>query len=100
MFDPASWGMNTRLTESSGLASPEAAEQWLIDWIVRVMDALNLPDKFLLTGWSMGGWMFCQYESKRPERVESLFLISPAGCEPYNPETYDPYKTRDPHDVS
>ena len=57
MFDPASWGSNTRLTESKGLESPEAAEDWLIDWIVKVMDALNLPDKFHCVGWSMGGWM-------------------------------------------
>ena len=33
MFDNCSWGLNTRLEKSSGLESPDAAEEWLRDWI-------------------------------------------------------------------
>jgi cardiolipin-specific phospholipase len=77
------------------LESSEAAEQWCIDWIVKTVDALDLPDKFLLAGHSYGGWIASVYASHRPERVEQLFLISPAGLEAYNEKTYDPFSLRD-----
>ena len=34
------------------------------------------------------------YASIHPDRIEALFLQSPAGSEPYNEATYDPYKIR------
>ena len=34
------------------------------------------------------------YASFHPERIEALFLQSPAGSEEYNEATYDPYKIR------
>lgn len=34
------------------------------------------------------------YASTHPERVEALFLQSPACTEPYDEATYDPYKIR------
>ena len=36
LFDNASWGLNTRLKECSGMQSPAKAEAWLIDWLVKV----------------------------------------------------------------
>ena len=49
-FDCFGFGNNTRIWECSGLESPEKAEQWLIDWILKTFEALNLPPKFLLAG--------------------------------------------------
>ena len=40
------------------------------------------------------------YASFRPERVEALFLASPGGTRPYDPETYDIYKMRNMMDLS
>ena len=90
-FDNLGWGLNTRLQGCSGTESPEAAEQWIIDWILKTFEALDLPPKFLLAGKSYGGWLASLYASFHPEKVEALFLISPAGTEAYNEETYDPY---------
>ena len=56
MFDNCCKGLNTRLDACSGLESPEAAEQWMIDFIVKTIDALDLPPKFLLAGHSYGGY--------------------------------------------
>ena len=100
MFDHGSWGLNTRLKESSGLASAEAAEAWMVDFIEQVFDNIDLPPKFYLAGHSYGGWMSSIYASKHPDRVSKLFLISPAGTQPYDPQTYDPYKLRDPTDLT
>ena len=100
-FDNFGWGMNTKLQECPrGMESPEAAEQWCIEWILKTFDALELPEKFLLYGHSMGGWIASIYASLVPHRVESLLLLSPGGTEHYNEETYDPYTLRDTEDVS
>ena len=61
MFDNCSWGLNSRLEKSSGLESPEAAEEWLRDWIKQLFDKLTneniVPDKFFIAGHSMGCWL-------------------------------------------
>ena len=36
MFDTMSWGLNTRPNKCSGIASPEAAEDWQIEWTEKV----------------------------------------------------------------
>ena len=56
---------------------------------------MDLPEKFYLAGHSIGGWQAAQYASCCPDRVEGLFLMSPAGTEPYKKETWDPYSTKD-----
>ena len=56
---------------------------------------MELPDKFLLAGHSYGGYLAAFYASQNPERVESLFCISPAGFEAYNQHDYDPFKYPD-----
>ena len=43
LFDNFGWGMNTRLQECSGIESPESAEAWMIEWILKTFDALDLP---------------------------------------------------------
>ena len=100
LFDHGSWGLNSKLSECSGLASPEAAESWMREWIVKVIDALPLPETFLLAGHSIGGWLASQYASQHPNRVESLFLMSPAGTEAFDQKTWDPYKMKDPYDLT
>ena len=90
MFDNCCKGLNTKLDTSEALQSSEAAEQWMLDFMVKTIDALDLPDKCLLAGHSYGGFLVSLYASQRPERVESLFLISPAFFEPFEPESFDP----------
>ena len=63
LFDHGSWGLNSKLSECSGLASSEAAEDWMREWIVKVLDAMELPEKFCLAGHSIGGWLAAQYAS-------------------------------------
>ena len=53
-FDIGSFGMNTRLKDSSGYASHEAAEEWMLDFTNKVFSKLDLPEKFLLAGISVG----------------------------------------------
>ena len=83
-FDVGGFGINSRLKTCSAMENTETAENWLIEWLVKTFDALNLPEKFHLSGHSMGGYLSSLYASKCPYRVTSLFLISPGGTEPYN----------------
>jgi len=99
MFDVMSWGLNTRLDECSGMESVEAAEAWMLEWLEKVMAKLDLPDKFLLSGHSFGGWLSSLYASHHPEKIEAMFLQSPAGMMPYDPDTYDPYTFLDMNDL-
>ena len=62
-FDNCGWGLNTQLQECSGSASPEAAEQWLTDFMNQAMNALDLPQQFYLAGHSMGGYLSSLYAS-------------------------------------
>ena len=62
----------------------------MTNFIVKTIDALDLPKTFLLAAHSFGSFLSCIYASKRPERVESLFLLSPVGTETYDPKNYDP----------
>ena len=72
----------------------------MIEWIEKVFDKLDLPAKFYLSGHSYGGWMGSLYASRHPERISKLFMISPAGTQPYDPSSYDPYKLRDANDLT
>lgn len=58
----------------------------------KVFEKLDLPEKYYLAGMSMGGYLMSLYASVCPKRVEGLFLLTPAGTEPYNHATFDPYK--------
>ena len=84
--DSMSHGINSRPKTCSGIASPEAAEAWQLEWIEKVVDAIPaLGQQFLLSGHSHGGWLVSLYASQHPERVEQLFLISPGGLHHYDP---------------
>ena len=100
LFDMGGFGLNSRPQDCYGIESVESAENWLIEWLGKVFDTLKIPDKVHVAGHSAGGYLASLYASSRPERVESLFLISPGGTEPYDEETYDPSKFRDPEDLT
>ena len=63
LFDNVGFGTNTRLQECSGTESPEAAEIWLIEWLEKVFNTLDLPEKFHLVGHSAGGYLAALYAS-------------------------------------
>ena len=102
MFDNCCKGMNDRIAQVDPELTQNAAqaEQWLTEFMVKTMDRLDLPSKFLLTGHSYGGYLVSLYASVRPERVESMFLISPAFMEPYDPQNFDPTQFSDAKDPS
>ena len=67
VFDQCGWGLNTRLKSCpEGMASPENAERWLIEFLVKTIDALDVPQKFYLAGMSMGGYLVQLYASACP----------------------------------
>ena len=92
--------MNTRISDCYGLESEEAAEKWLTEWIQKAFDALPLPPKFLLAGNSFGGVIVSLYASHNIDRIEALWLISPAGTYPYDPENFDQYNIRDMENIT
>ena len=71
-----------------------------MDFLTQTMEELDLPDKFYLAGHSYGGYFSCLWASQNPERVESLFLMSPACMETYNPDDFPPENYNDADDPS
>ena len=64
MFDNCCKGMNTRLETTNATDSHESAQQWLLEFITKTIDALDdLPNKFYLAGHSMGGFYAALYAS-------------------------------------
>jgi long-chain acyl-CoA synthetase len=51
----------------------------LVDDLQTIVEALHLPDKFVLVGHSFGGSICVEYANAHPERLEKLVLISTAG---------------------
>ena len=50
----------------------------VVDWIDEVLDTLNIEHTALLA-LSLGSWMPTQYAMARPDRVERLAILAPAG---------------------
>ena len=71
-----------------------------MEYLKKIFEELDLPEKFLLTGHSCGAYLAALYASAVPERVEQLFLISPGGMTPYDEKTYGPHSFRDTEDVT
>ena len=64
IFDHGSFGLNTRRKECPALQQgSDACEMWLLEWWEKFIDALDLPDKFLLVGHSMTGHQAMLYAS-------------------------------------
>ena len=102
MFDNCNWGLNskTEVDHTTALESPDAAEEWFISFITQTMEQLDLPDRFYLAGHSYGAYLASLYASLNPERVESLFMLSPACMETYDPDNYNLEEYNDMGDPS
>jgi pimeloyl-ACP methyl ester carboxylesterase len=86
MGDVAAWASHFRvyavdMIGDAGLSAPsrpalasEAHALWLDD----VMQALSLARASMI-GASLGGWLGLDYATRRPERVERLVVMCPAG---------------------
>ena len=59
--------------------SSAAAEDWCTEFLVRVFDKLDLPEKYHLIGLCYSGHPMALYASRHPERVLSYFGITPCG---------------------
>ena len=44
-FDIGGFGLNSKLKTCSAMESAEAAEEWLIEWMLKAFEAFNLPEK-------------------------------------------------------
>lgn len=88
-IDNMNLGLSTRSTSKAPHKDPETAEAWIQEYYTKTLDALDLPEKFYLVGHSWGGWGSMMIASIKPERLEGLFLMSPAGVEGYDPATYE-----------
>ena len=86
MFDIPAWAAHFRVYAVDMIGEPgfspparpkltsEAHALWLDD----VMGGLRL-DRASMLGVSLGGWLALDYATRRPERVESLAVLCPAG---------------------
>ncbi len=59
----------------------------LVDGVAAAVDALGLG-RFHLVGNSLGGLVATRLALDRPDRVETLFLLDPAGVEPPDPSPF------------
>ena len=100
LFDNCGWGLNTRLDESWSTISSEDAEAWLSDWVGKVIESLELPDKFYIAAHAEGNYLMSLYASQHYERVEAFFMISPTHMEAYDKADYDPYSIRYSKDIT
>jgi pimeloyl-ACP methyl ester carboxylesterase len=46
---------------------------------LQLLDAMDLPDKPHLIGFSMGGWMASELAGIAPERLDKVVLVAQAG---------------------
>ena len=65
--------------------SPEASSAFFVDGIEKWRKAMKI-EKAIWVGHSMGGYYLARYAMARPEHVEALLLVSPAGG-PEEPES-------------
>ena len=99
MFDNLAWGLNSKTDEvGDALESPEKAEAWIVEWWEKLIAALgdDLPPRFYLSAHSLGGYQAMLYACYHPERIEGMFLQSPACVEDQTRDgwVYDPYTVR------
>ena len=89
-YDNCNWGLNTRTDTNDTQAdkSEDEAHQWIIDFMLRTFEALDeyLPEKYIISGHSWGGYLSGLYAAMRPERIDSLIMFSPAIDSPTDEE--------------
>ena len=54
-------------------------ETLYLQQLTDVLDAMEVPESFILMGYSMGAAIATAYTAKYPERVDKLIMLSPAG---------------------
>jgi pimeloyl-ACP methyl ester carboxylesterase len=62
----------------SAPARPPMASGGYTPWLDDVLDALDVP-RASVVAMSLGGWIALDYATRRPERVERMVLLCPAG---------------------
>jgi pimeloyl-ACP methyl ester carboxylesterase len=62
----------------SAPARPPMASEGYAPWLDDVLDALDIP-RASVVAMSLGGWIALDYATSRPERVERMVLLCPAG---------------------
>lgn len=86
MFDSLIWSQGFRVylvdvPGDAGFSAPERPDlgsDAYVQWLEEVLAALGVA-KASLVGVSLGGWLALDYATRRPERVERLALLCPAG---------------------
>ncbi len=64
--------------------SPQT-EAFFLRQLEELVRKLELPDSFILMGYSMGAAISVAYAAKHPERVDNLILVAPAGLSDAQP---------------
>ena len=82
-FDSFSFGANTRMDYCSGLESAERAEECMLEWYTEFIAAIEhrLPQKFYMFAMCSGCYPMGLYAAANQDRIEKLFLGSPAGVQ-------------------
>jgi pimeloyl-ACP methyl ester carboxylesterase len=62
----------------SAPARPPMASGGYVPWLDDVLDSLDVP-RASVVAISLGGWIALDYATRRPERVERMVLLCPAG---------------------
>jgi pimeloyl-ACP methyl ester carboxylesterase len=65
---------------SAHVRIPWGGSAWS-EWLDEVLEKLQVP-KATVVGMSQGGWVAAKYAAYRPERLEKLVLMTPAGIVP------------------
>jgi pimeloyl-ACP methyl ester carboxylesterase len=86
LADIAAWSSHFRvyaidMIGEPGLSAPQRpplGSEAYASWLDDVMAALSLT-RVSIVGVSLGGWLALDYATRRPERVEKLALMCPAG---------------------
>ncbi len=86
MGDVASWSQHFRVIAvdvighpglSAPVRPPYASDEYAC-WLDEVLDSLHVA-RAAFVGLSLGGWIALDYAIRRPQRVDGLVLLAPAG---------------------
>ena len=92
-IDLLGFGASSRVTLPEEMtkdseAMDEYQVTWVEKWVAKMTEDNLLPEQFLLSGHSYGGYLSSLFASRNPLRIKALFLNSPIGHEKV-PDNYD-----------